>query len=91
MLRRALPVMGHTIFSNMKIEDLKPAIAVLPPGLLANLEEATELSDMAAIDQAITDIRVHNAPLADMLAQLAGNFKYDELLTLVQSVEDKHK
>ena len=65
------------------IENLKSAAAALPDEMRARLTESTELSDAAMIGQAIDDIRIQNAYLADALASLADNFAYDKILDLV--------
>jgi signal transduction histidine kinase/DNA-binding response OmpR family regulator len=67
-----------------KIEDLKAEIGQLPAELVARLAEATELSDMELIDQVIANIHRHNARLAKALSNLAGDFRYEEILALVQ-------
>jgi signal transduction histidine kinase/CheY-like chemotaxis protein/streptogramin lyase len=67
-------------------EDLEAEIALLPPELLRQLTEGTELGDMELIDQAIIKIRHHHPALAEGLARLARNFEYDKLLELLQRV-----
>ncbi len=65
------------------IEDLKAATSALPAEIRTRLSEATQLSDAVMIDQAIKDIHLVNAPLADTLSALAENFVYDEILALI--------
>ena len=68
-------------------EDLQAAIAALPSELVDTLEEAAKFCDMMIMNEVLPEIRRHNAPLADALAQLADNFEYDEILTLIQRGE----
>ncbi len=75
------------ISEGSKIKDLKAEIGKLPSELLANLAEATELSDIELIDQVIAEIRRHNASLADALAKLARDFEYNKILALTQEGE----
>ena len=60
------------------------ALGVLPPQLLANLKQATIDCDMSSINRLIDEIRCRDAALADELAILAADFKYDEILKLIQ-------
>ena len=58
--------------------------ASLPSDLLMNLEQAIVQLDGEMIQQAIEEIRPHNAPLTDALAVLAKDFQYDKILTFIQ-------
>ena len=71
---------GQRVF----VEDLKSEAAALSVETVTRLEEATELSDAAMIDQVIEDIRIENGPLADALFDLAESFAYDKILALLQ-------
>ena len=46
--------------------------------------------DMEAIDRLIDKIRAHNAAVADRLAVLAANFRYEEISALIQKAKE-HK
>jgi CheY-like chemotaxis protein len=65
-------------------EDLKAEIKKLPPELIATLTKAAYLCDMELIDQAIAEIRGHHTDLAEALAKLTGDFKYNKILALIQ-------
>jgi two-component system sensor histidine kinase/response regulator len=58
--------------------------AALPSDLLMNLEQAIVQLDGEMIQQAIEEIRPHNALLTDALAMLAKDFQYDKILTFIQ-------
>ncbi len=68
-------------------EELQTALAAAPLPVINNLLEATELSDMEKIDQAIIALRAHHAGAADAVAGLADNYAYDEILQLIQKIE----
>jgi CheY-like chemotaxis protein len=70
-------------------EELMPAaLAALPPELLEELHIAVSRSRVNLIDQAIQEIHNHDAALADALARLANNFRYTEMLTLIQEARE---
>jgi response regulator RpfG family c-di-GMP phosphodiesterase len=63
------------------------ALAALPPGLLADLEQATNRSDMQQIIMLIGEIRTHDPAVADALKLLADEFQYDEILSILSSMK----
>ena len=73
----------------MSEHRLASALSELSRGTIARLEEATELSDAAMIDQVIEDIRCDNVQLAEGLSPLAQNFSYDIILALVQIAKER--
>lgn len=58
-------------------------LAILPTELLDNLKEAATCLDMDKVERIIEEIRTHNSTLADGLATLSSEFKYDEILNLI--------
>ncbi len=60
------------------------ALAALPPELLANLHQATILGDLELMLTLIAQIRFSNEHLANALADLANQFKFEQLLTLIE-------
>ena len=64
-------------------------LAALPPDLLSNLAQAATRLDMAMITSLIDEIRAHNIGLADGLASLADEFRYDEISTLIQEARQR--
>jgi len=62
--------------------------AAVPTELLTHLKQAAIRIDMDGIDNLIDEIRSLNAALAERLATLAGDFKYDEILTLIQHASE---
>jgi signal transduction histidine kinase/response regulator of citrate/malate metabolism len=70
------------------LENSKPALDTLPPGLLAQLTEGAELGDMEMIAQVIAEIHHHHPSLAEGLAHLARNFEYDKILVLTQGAAE---
>jgi hypothetical protein len=67
--------------------DLAVRLSSLPHDLLTRLEQAATRTDMAAIDEHITEIRLLDEPLADKLANLAYNFAYDQILSMIRNRE----
>ena len=76
---------------NEKANDRKLTVYInnLPQEIIVRLEEATELSDTAMIDQVIEDIRIEDAQLAGVLSELAANFAYDKILALIANSNDE--
>jgi CheY-like chemotaxis protein len=65
-------------------ERLAFSIKKLPEDLLTRLEDATELSDSARIDQVIKEISTKDKQLSSVLSKLAANYAYDKILALIQ-------
>jgi CheY-like chemotaxis protein len=66
-------------------EALTPEIlASLPPELLSVLEQAITQLDMKKIAQAIEAIRSYNTAVANAMAALTKNFKYQVIWDLIQ-------
>ena len=70
-------------------EDLTPALTALPNVLLIDLEQAAICVDMDKINSVINDIRTCNVALAEKLAMLAADFKYDHILAFIQAASDE--
>jgi predicted ATPase/signal transduction histidine kinase/CheY-like chemotaxis protein len=65
-------------------QELTPAsLQVLPPELLAQLEEAMMLGDPEIIEHMIEQVRTKEPALAQGLLNLVEDFKYDEVLALI--------
>jgi CheY-like chemotaxis protein len=60
------------------------ALAALPADWLADLQQATIKADLSLILNLVDQIREPDAPLADALADLARNFEYKKILTLIE-------
>jgi DNA-binding response OmpR family regulator len=60
------------------------ALAALPAAWLADLEQATTRADLHQILHLLGQIREHNAALAEGLADLASNYEYKRILTLIE-------
>lgn len=65
--------------------DLQLVLAGLPSELLERLKEATDSCDADRIDRIIGDIRNHNDQLADALTRLAGQFAYNEIISMINN------
>jgi signal transduction histidine kinase/CheY-like chemotaxis protein len=71
--------------------ELRPAdLAALPAEWLAELRQAADEVDTALADAAITRIRARDAALADGLADLVSNYRFDKLQLLIQEVSAEH-
>jgi PAS domain S-box-containing protein len=60
------------------------ALAALPAGWLADLQQATTRADLHLILHLAGRIREYDAALADGLADLARNYEYKTILTLIE-------
>jgi GAF domain-containing protein/CheY-like chemotaxis protein len=71
--------------------ELRPAdLAALPAEWLAALRQAADEVDTALADAAITRIRERDAALADGLADLVSNYRFDKLQLLIQEVSAEY-
>ncbi|MBW2608058.1 MAG: PhnD/SsuA/transferrin family substrate-binding protein [Deltaproteobacteria bacterium] len=59
------------------------ALADLPDDLLAELKQATIDLDVDRIGAVIDQVRGLSAPVADALAKLAGKYKFEEIMELI--------
>ena len=59
-------------------------MAALPASWLADLQQATTKADLTLILSLIGQIREHDAALANALANLAQNYEYKKILTLIE-------
>jgi CheY-like chemotaxis protein len=71
-------------------ENLTPeALAALPADLLSALEQALIKGNRPMIEQAIESIRSCNAAVADMVAVMAQDFKYQAIWAIIQDIRRK--
>ncbi len=61
------------------------ALNALPANCLASLHQTTIDADLHLMLTLIAQIREENEPLANILADLVNNFKFEKLLSLTQS------
>jgi CheY-like chemotaxis protein len=61
-------------------------LAALAPGLRQKLHHAVQHLDVAAIDQALAELREADAVLAEQLAPLAARFQYREMQLLLDDL-----
>jgi len=67
-------------------DALSPAaLAALPAELRDALKNAVAEIDRDMIDELLAKIRSHNAALADGLAEMAADYRYEEILNIIQS------
>ncbi|HEY9808527.1 MAG TPA: ATP-binding protein [Halomicronema sp.] len=72
--------------------DLKPEdLELLPASLLANLEYAASLADMAGVESYIKEISSYNASVAEALMSLADDFEYGKIVSFIQAVNPTEK
>lgn len=69
--------------------DLPGALEKLPRDLPEQLQYAVSHSDMDLIDRVIGDIRTYDSDTADALNQLANNFQYERLLTMLKAYQSQ--
>jgi signal transduction histidine kinase/DNA-binding response OmpR family regulator len=71
--------------------ELRPAdLAALPAEWRASLRQAADVIDTEAATTLIEQVREHNAGLADSLADLVSNYRFDKLQLLIQEVSAEH-
>jgi CheY-like chemotaxis protein len=83
------------VYAEAGVEPAKPGaplavltLALLPEVWLDQLEQAVARSDMEGIGQVIAEIRVEDPSLAKMLADLARDFKYRQILALIGAAKN---
>lgn len=64
------------------------ALAALPGEILVGLQQAVEMIDIEMTNRMIEQIRQHNAPLADTLAEFVKNYRFDTLQALFNQMEE---
>jgi signal transduction histidine kinase len=62
------------------------ALAALPDKIRVDLQQAVEMIDIEMTNSIIEQIRQHNEPLADVLAELMKNFRFDVLQKLFEEI-----
>ena len=60
------------------------ALMALPAEWLEALKQGAERADLLSLSNVIVQIREHDTALASALTQLAEDFEYDEILTIIQ-------
>ncbi len=65
------------------------ALTALPAEWLETLKQGARRSDFILLSSVIAQIRAQDARLAGVLAQLAEDFEYDEILGLLQQIENE--
>ena len=73
-----------TPFAEVQDVLTQAAFAVLSPRWVSELKQATIKADLKRILTLVDQIRAQNATLADALADLANNFEYKNILTLIE-------
>ncbi len=63
------------------------ALTALPAEWLETLKQGARRADFILLSSVIAQIRAQDARLAGVLAQLAEDFEYDEILALIQAEE----
>lgn len=94
MLRKHLEV---TFIEEEEVAAKPPRPAVstvvdlqaLAPSYLTKLYEALRRTDMVTIDQLVEEIRPQHEAIATTLAQLAHEFRYDRMLTMIEAALPK--
>ena len=66
------------------VAPVSGALMTLPPVWLERLEQAVSRGDVAEIEAVIAGIGEEAPALAEMLAALAGDFKYNQILWLIE-------
>ncbi len=61
------------------------ALAALPAEWVESLKQGARLANFILLSSVIEQIREQNVSLADALAQLAEDFEYKKILTLLQT------
>jgi PAS domain S-box-containing protein len=67
------------------LQDLTSKIASLPAGLLDRLEAAAIRAQMDDMNELIEQVRAYDVALAQALAELAGDFEYPKIASIIQT------
>ncbi len=67
------------------IQDLTSKIASLPAGLLDRLEAAAIRAQMEEVNALIEQVRAYDVTLAQALAELADDFEYSKIASIIQT------
>jgi hypothetical protein len=89
-----LPVAQAPAMKEQDVEvydDLSERVSNLPHDLVERLAQAATRTDMAAVNECISEIRARDATLGDRLASLAYDFAYDQILKGIQNREWRSK
>ncbi|MBN1220382.1 MAG: PAS domain S-box protein, partial [Anaerolineae bacterium] len=69
------------------LQKLKTALHTMPGEVLVKLKDAVIRLDVEAIDTVIQEISRYNAAVATELTRLATDFKYEQILALIQTTQ----
>ncbi len=89
-IARSNDSMGQNHQSNSHMPSVQSMLATIPVDLLEQLYQATMHSNMIAINSLIDHIHTYSAPLANALKQLADDFAYDRILSLIEKTRGTH-
>lgn len=67
------------------------ALAQIPINLLADLDQAAVLADMAQIEALIEKIRAYSPEIAGVLSELARDFQYNKISQIIQAKGVTHE
>ncbi len=65
-------------------DQLRHAVVLLPAELRTQIEQTAKRADFVSLAAAIARARQHQSALADALEPLAEDFRYDEILALLE-------
>ncbi len=71
-------------------EYMNDTLSTLPPLLVAQLHHAASLADIDMIGTIIEQVREHNSILADILTDLAHNFRLDQIMEWTKNGASLH-
>lgn len=81
--------MGEVASQKDTHDTLKPQnLAILPASLLASLEYAASVADMAGVEGYIEEIRSEDPLVAEALMSLADDFEYGKIVELIRQVKN---
>ncbi|MET0101815.1 MAG: ATP-binding protein [Sedimenticola sp.] len=75
------------IAEDERVRQAEEAIARLPDELKARLLRELNLADVAAVDGVLQEVAVHNTALAEVLGEYAAQFRYQEMIELINMAE----
>jgi len=75
--------------SGAYLEELEFNVAMLPPDLLTDFQEAVIALDTDLMATCIDQIRSQNERLADVLTGLVDNFEFEKIIGIIESIKNE--
>ncbi|MCB9102032.1 MAG: response regulator, partial [Anaerolineales bacterium] len=85
---RSIPATANDETSGPNVSDLVIDLQAVPDELLTKLNDAAIRLDSELVNLVIDEIRIHEEAVANALAALVTDFKFDEIIAAVQKAQE---